>query len=146
MAVVGSVILYYGKSAAISSLLALFISHGLFVLFPFKESIKNFTTGGTQLLLSEGALLLLFFILTFIIVRKSVSVVFPWNSTVRLLETALFSVLIVSGVFILFGTVVDTSTVTAHLPIIKKVLAIPNALFWWMSGSLTLSFLTLNRA
>lgn len=138
-------VLYFGKSAGISLIFSLPISIFLFENFPYTNKFLAFGTSTAQTEWLKITLLVIFSVLTFAIVRRGVSVVFSWTRIGKATEATILSVSITGLIAILLANFIDISIVTKYLPILEKLLSIPNILFWWFVGSMIALYFMLNK-
>jgi hypothetical protein len=138
-------IIFFGKSAGISVIFALPISTFLYSTFPYKEQL---ITLGNSPIESESfkiGVFILFLILSYVVIRRAVSVVFPWGSISKIAEALIISLIITGLLSSLLANYIDVQIVSTYLPILNKLLALPNIIFWWFSGSLLTLLFILNK-
>ena len=137
-------VLYFGKSAGISIIFSLPISAFLYNNFPFKDKFISLAGTGSSVEWLKIVLLTLFLILSYMIVRRAVYVLFSWNDVGKITEATIISVIITGLIAVLVASYISPDVVTEYFPVLEKLISIPYVLFWWLLGSMLSLFLILN--
>lgn len=140
-----SIVLYAGKSTGISMIFALPVTGFLYYFFPYEEKLTTLLKTPLQLEVMRGVILALFFIFCYIIIRRSVSVVFSWNSFGKIIEAGIISVIFTGLLALLVSRVVDPTLITNSLPLLGKLFTVPNIIFFWPIGSFIALYFVLDR-
>ena len=142
--VIMTAVIYFGKSVAVSSIFSIPIGAFLYYNFPYKDKLVGMVNSGSQSIWLNAAILLFFVVFSYIVVRRAVSVVFPWNSPVKFFQTIILSIIITGLLAMVLTNFINTDLVTIYFPILKKLLILPNITFWWLIGSILILFFILN--
>lgn len=128
-------VVYLGKSSSISVIFSLFVATLLSSLNPYKELILSY--GRTQIEISVISILvfILVFLICYIIIRKSISVVFPWTPISKAFEISVLSILI-SGLSI--AVITDILGLEKYMTnqIVVLMFQNANSLFYWLALSI----------
>ncbi|MDO8492245.1 MAG: hypothetical protein Q7S34_01210 [bacterium] len=145
LAVFFGAVLYLGKSAGISIIFSLPISIFLYSNFPYMEKLLALGKSPAQGEWLKVLIFLLFLIISYIVVRRAVSVVFSWSPIGKITEATLISIIITGLLATFLPSLINVDIITQYLPILDKLLSLPNVLFWWFAGSMLALFFILNR-
>jgi len=138
-------LLYFGKSAGISLIFSLPIAGFVYNIFPYTDNLLAYGKTPAESEWLKVALLVILIILSYLIIRRAVSVVFSWSSLGRATEATVLS-LIITGLLVTYlASFINPDIVTEYFPVLKQLLTIPNILFWWFVGSMLALFFILNK-
>ena len=139
-------ILHFGKSVGISLLFSIPITAFLYDRLPYFDKILTFTkqTNGTEIL--KTVVFVIILLVVYIVVRKAVSVVFPWNPVPKIFEGVVITIMTFGLLVTTLATYIDPSFITSYLPFVSKILDIPNILFWWTVGTMFSLLFILNQS
>lgn len=138
------VVMYSGKSAGISIIFSFFPTYLLHTTLPWRDLVIGYGRSPIEKVLIDTILFVLIFLITYIIVRKGISVVFPWTPIQKAFEIAVIAVMI-SG--LIFSFTVKIAGVTSYIitPIMISVFNSTNSLFFWLAGCILALTLVLKR-
>lgn len=138
------VIIYSGKSAGVSIVYSFYPTYLLHTLLPWKELLVSYGRSPIEKTLIDTLLFILIFLLTYIIIRKGISVVFPWTPIQKALEIAIISVM-VSGLISIFAIKITGLTSYLTTPIMVTIFNSTSSLFFWLAGCILALTLVLKR-
>ncbi len=138
-------ILHFGKSVGVAIIFSIPITAFLYDRLPFLEKITTFAKGSVGIEVVKVLVFIILLLVVYIVVRKAVSVVFPWNPLPKVFEGSVITIIVFGLLVTTLSTYIDPSFITSHLPFVSKILNIPNILFWWMVGSMFSLIFILNQ-
>ncbi|MEK7567971.1 MAG: hypothetical protein AAB513_03580 [Patescibacteria group bacterium] len=139
-------LMYFGKSVGISVIFSIPISAFLYDRIPFTDNFFSFAKSSTSAEIAKVLLFVIILLVVYIVVRKAVSVVFPWNPLPKVFEGALITAVLSGLLITTLATYINKDFIISNLPSIAKLLEIPNILFWWTLGGLLSLLFILNQS
>ena len=139
-------LLFFGKSVGIALIFSLPIASFLYERFPYTNQITIIAKSESGVGAIKALLFLLIVLIVYTVVRKAVSVVFPWNPLPKLFEGIVITIILTGLLLLNITQYIDQAIILSYLPLVTKLLAIPHILFWWtLGGFLSLLFI-LNKS
>lgn len=143
--IIFGLMLFSGKSAGVSSIIALYFGLFLYKLLPYSSYIDKVAKTASQLVFLRFGIFLILSALAYFPIRKVVSVVYSWTPLVKIVEALTISILVSGLLIIAFSTVTKSTVLTNFIPSLNKLLSIPNAEFWWIIVTLVSFFVLIRR-
>lgn len=137
-------IMYFGKSSGVSAVLSFYPSLLVYNNFPYFEKILSFARNPLETTLLKMAFFILLFLLSYITLRRAVSVVFSWTPIIKLFESIVLSIILSGLLFSVYIFIAGNSHFVAT-PLLLLIFGTAEALFWWLSGSMVVLLFTLKR-
>lgn len=137
-------VMYFGKSTAVAGILSFHVGYLIYANFPYLEKISSFGRTPIEISALETATFIIMLLLTYTIIRRGVSVVFPWTPFIKAFEISILSI-ILTGLLIVFGLSISGTLTLVKTPVLISIFTSTQAFFWWLSGSIIALILVLRR-
>jgi hypothetical protein len=137
-------VMYFGKSTGVAAILSFHVGYLIYANFPYLEKISSFGRTPIETSALETSTFVIILLVTYMIIRKGVSVVFPWTPFIKAFEIAVLSI-ILTGLLVMFGLSISGTLSLVKTPILISIFTSTEAFFWWLTGSIVALVLVLRR-